>query len=321
MNRNPENITILVLIIIVILFAICCTACDFPRTDNEPSGPDPNDFDPFELTVTGDLDPGDVTVEWVETWGSRLGDESVADIAIDNEGNILVVSNFARRPDLDPGHYRYTGNAEGAYDATLGKHDSSGNVLWAITWGEGGYDDANGVLVDSVGNIYVTGTFSGEIDFDPSQDVTESRKADGPQAYLSSFDPDGYFRWVRTWPSLRNCIAVMDHEENIYIAGTWEPELHFRLLKDQQVHIYIDEDIGGHRFYGVSDVLLIKTDPSGNHLWSRSFGGPGYEDVQHLTTDVDGNVYLGGNFFSKRLISTRVLNRIFMYPSKPVLNT
>src|SRR5204863_1344312 len=45
---------------------------------------------------------------------------------------------------------------------------------------------------------------------------------------------------------------------------------------------------------GGSDYYLVKTDSSGDTLWTRTFGGTGYEYVQSVQQTTDGGYIVGG---------------------------
>ncbi len=47
---------------------------------------------------------------------------------------------------------------------------------------------------------------------------------------------------------------------------------------------------------GQSDIALSKLDASGNFLWAKQFGGPGYEYGIQVKIDADGNIYCTGYF-------------------------
>lgn len=71
-----------------------------------------------------------------------------------------------------------------------------------------------------------------------------------------------------------NGIIGRDSFGNTYVGGT----------------SYVDAETGN------TDIVLFKTDPNGNRVWSRSFNGPGnYKDgIRDLQIDSAGNIYLAG---------------------------
>jgi len=66
---------------------------------------------------------------------------------------------------------KYGASFTGAYGGTdgfLAKYDQLGNVIWAIKVGGSNNDVITGVATDVSGNVYISGSFEGTADFDPS---------------------------------------------------------------------------------------------------------------------------------------------------------
>ena len=88
-------------------------------------------------------------------------------IAIDPAGNILLTGSYTWTVDLDPGPGAMTFTSNGSTNIYLAKYDPSGNFIWGISAGSTGTDIASGLAVDAAGDIYLTGRFTGTVDFDP----------------------------------------------------------------------------------------------------------------------------------------------------------
>jgi gliding motility-associated-like protein len=131
----------------------------------------------LKLTAQGDF-----------VWAKRIGnDESDGgnDVVVDSDNNVYVAGSFASGTDLDPGpgDYRVTSNYYG--ESALIKLDANGNFLYAapclsISYGSSLF---RRMVIDPAKNIYITGYFYGEMDFDP-----------GPNVY--SYTGNGYTPFV-----------------------------------------------------------------------------------------------------------------------------
>ncbi|NIO47941.1 MAG: hypothetical protein GTN73_00665 [Candidatus Aminicenantes bacterium] len=85
---------------------------------------------------------------WVERYDNS-GDDEAADIAIDTAGNIYVTGR-----SQDGGDFNYF---------TI-KYDSSGNMVWRVRYDSTfGDDEARALVIDALGNVYVTGRSKGMI--------------------------------------------------------------------------------------------------------------------------------------------------------------
>jgi hypothetical protein len=47
---------------------------------------------------------------------------------------------------------------------------------------------------------------------------------------------------------------------------------------------------------GLQDIYIQKIDSAGNVIWTKQIGGTGYDAPNCITTDVNGNIYIGGSF-------------------------
>jgi len=88
--------------------------------------------------------------EWVHRYNNELvnGNDEASDMVLDSAGNIYV-----------------TGRSQGSgtgYDYCTIKYNSEGNMVWRVRYNHSdGDDEARAVVVDSAGNVYVTGRSKG----------------------------------------------------------------------------------------------------------------------------------------------------------------
>ena len=168
------------------------------------------------------------------------------------------------------------------------------NEAWAATWG-GNSANWNGEVghacaVDRLGNVYVAGEFEGTVDFDPGP-ATNSVTANGAgavNAFLSKFDANGTFKWVRTWGATAgrcsgNGVAV-DATNGVYVAGLFQNSFKFFGLTS------ITSNAAG-----ANNMMICKFDSEGNAQWVRTWGGTSGGESYSIA--VDGtNVYAVGDY-------------------------
>ena len=73
---------------------------------------------------------------------------------------------------------------------------------------------------------------------------------------------------------------------------TWEAALQCRITKDGNIITVAQARVYNHS--RDDDIMLLKTDSSGNELWRKTFGGPHYEAPYTIDTSQDGGFFIAG---------------------------
>jgi hypothetical protein len=128
-------------------------------------------------------------------WAFRLGgpdDDVVRDVALDASGNVLVVGTYKNRIDFDA---MTTITSDGSLNGFVASFDGTGKFTWGLAIGSPGADQAaEGVAVDSAGNVFVAGDFAGSIDVVAGSTVQTPGDQDG---YVLKLDAMGHPLWIR----------------------------------------------------------------------------------------------------------------------------
>lgn len=172
-----------------------------------------------------------------------------------------------------------------------GCHDYDPVLKWVRVWGGDGLDFGTGINVTQSGRVYVTGTCSSTVDFDPDplEEVTMTDSHSG--SFLSTFGTDGEYIWTRSW----HCEpygwepgkdVAEDLDGNILVTGHFSNNLIMDNSDASDVQVSMGE----------SDVYLVKFNPSGNLQWIISWGGDDYDSGRALVTDRDCNVFVAGTY-------------------------
>ncbi len=221
-----------------------------------------------------------------------LGDEEGIDVAVDKHSNVYIVGQlFYDKTDFDPGlDTFYLQPEESLFSGFLVKLDSMGDFLWAFQLGPGWLCHTNSVDVDDDGNVYVTGHFSDSIDLDPGPGVhmlTDPGYYQDP--YICKYDGDGNFIWGK------HLVGSDDESEpNVNISSSGFVHVSFNFTDSLEVNL------GGESMVltsnGHSDICVSTFDLNGQLVWAKQIGG-GLVDYSHImSSDMDGNVYVGGWF-------------------------
>jgi hypothetical protein len=154
--------------------------------------------------------------------------------------------------------YTYSFGA-GLADVYLVKTDANGDTLWTRTYGGSGEDYGYGVQQLSNGGYIIAGG-TGPVFY-----LTD--------VYLVKTDSTGDTLWTRTYGGSNSEIAhsVQQTTDGGYIiAGTTAP------------------------IFDVSDVYVVKTDATGDTLWTRTYGGSNFDFGECVQQTTDGGYVVAG---------------------------
>ena len=198
------------------------------------------------------------------------------------------------------------------------KYDSAGNELWVVRYnGPGNYHDAaSDVVLDPIGNVYVTGNSSGlgtfadyaTVKYDSAGNDLWVARYNGPacfnddaaalviddlcNAYVTGFSAD---------PDTMDDIVTVKYDSagnELWVARYDGPlggyDRAYSLVLDGECNVYVT----GYS-YGIgtsADITTVKYDSAGNELWVARHNGPGNgSDVAFdITIDDTGNIYVAG---------------------------
>ena len=152
----------------------------------------------------------------------------------------------------------------GVYDFYLVRTDSSGIITWSQTFGGAGPDVGASVQQTSDGGYIIAGE---TLSFGAGGDV-----------YLVKTDASGNMTWSQTFGGVNSDAgsSVQQTSDGGYIIAG------------------LTDSFGA----GSRDVYLVKTDASGNMIWSQTFGGVHYDAGSSVQQTSDGGYIITGETFS-----------------------
>ncbi len=232
-------------------------------------------------------------LDWVISMGSE-GRETGNSIITDVEGNVYTVGYFENTIDFDPGEDTFNLTSAGFFDIFIQKLNPSGQLLWAKRIGSGARDEANGITFDGSGNLYITGTFSDTVDFDPGEGTYNlTTGTEVPQItniFVLKLDADGNFIWARPMMGDRfsgGYAITTDTNDNVLVTGLFSGTVDFDP----------GESTVNLTSFGEDDIFILKLDGSGNFIWVKQMGGVSYGLGNSIATDTNDNVYTTGYFY------------------------
>ncbi|WP_438032598.1 hypothetical protein [Sorangium sp. So ce204] len=216
-------------------------------------------------------------VEWAKRFGGQ-GDQAGTGVAVDGDGDIVVVGWFSGEVDLG-GERPLTTDAK--TNLFVAKLDPSGDHVWSKAADATNAAEALGVAVDGAGNILVTGSFRRAISLGESLLTSNGDK----DVFLIRLDDNGVLQWCEDFgddADQEGASVAVDLAGNILLTGSFLGSL----------------DIGeeAHSAVGAADVFVAKLDPASNPIWLRSFGDSGEQRGAAVAVDLLGDGWVTGRF-------------------------
>src|SRR3989338_4057261 len=229
-------------------------------------------------------------LQWAKQIGGAGWDEGTS-IKTDQNNHVYTVGLFIGTVDFDPGIGVFNLTAVGEKDAFICKLDASGDLIWAKQFGDSAsIDEKSSLEIDAFGNLYITNSFVGTVDFDPGPGSFNLTSQGMDRAvFIHKLDADGNFVWAKQFTGTQSNGGVgyaitVDGSGNIYSTGT--------------IGGTMDFDPGPGTFQltasvpGQTAIYISKLDPSGNFVWAKEMGqGEG----SAIAMDEHNNIYSSGS--------------------------
>lgn len=213
-------------------------------------------------------------------------------ITVDPSGNVYTTGYFSGTVDFDPGENTQQNiTSAGIYDIYISKLDADGNFVWVKTiGGASARSVGQDIVLDSLGNIYLTGYFWGSADFDPdSVDEFNVTSVSLDDIFICKLDSGGDLIWVKTMGGAAQAHAfsiTLDSSDNVYTTGRFMGTVDFDP----------GEETAEATSAGDWDIYINKLDSNGNYVWAKTFGSANYDTGVGIDLDKSGNIHVSGTF-------------------------
>ena len=233
---------------------------------------------------------------WCVTWGSDKQD-FCSEVTAGMDSYAYAVGIFRNNNDdsgidFNPGSGTDIHVSGGNADACLVKYNNYGLFVKAVHWGGVDVDIAygmSGFVDESDDSIFVTGAFSGAVDFDPGVDEYWLGSTGAVDVYLTRFNLDLTHDWAYKWGGLEDDIGYdvdIDVNENPMVTG------YFQGTCDLDPGTGTDEATSN----GGKDIFISYFDKSGSWQWSRTWGGT-LDDYAWDIATAEGPLFYVAGFF------------------------
>ena len=215
-------------------------------------------------------------------WSKQVGPgnwEEANDVLVDGSDNITVIVGSSATLDFGGGPLM-GGDSNSMF---LVQYSGTGQHRWSKVlpvrswqWGW--------AMVHSVGGqLTLAGTFEGDVTLEDAKlQGSPNRQS---SAFLADYGADGAQRSVRVLAKTGTTVLsdlVRDATGALYLVGRFAGTT----------------DVGGGPVAsaGGTDIFVTKLTSMGDHLWSKTFGGPADDDAMAATLDPGGALIVTGKF-------------------------
>ncbi len=238
---------------------------------------------------------------WTDSWGGPSGQTEANGLVLGPSGAIYLTG--------------YTSGFGSQGALLLLKFFVNGSFGWARSWSGAPYDSGAGVALDSLGNIYITGT--------------ADNYGGGPgHVAVLKFSPSDALLWARTWGGANGNYGtgVAVDSTGIYVGGSENCYFSsatcnaFIMKLNSTGGLVFQKSWGGSQnnygsglafnsttgsLYLVGQLnvsgggtFILKFDTLGRLQWQRTWGGSRGEQGFGITTDSQGRIYAVGTSYS-----------------------
>ncbi|MEO6135571.1 MAG: SBBP repeat-containing protein [Ginsengibacter sp.] len=243
---------------------------------------------------------------WAKQMGGPLGGYGnyAYSIALDATNNVYTTGYFGGTVDFDPGPGVYNLSVSNfntnpnINDAFISKLDANGNFVWAKKIDGTSSIQGYSIATDASGNVYSTGFFVGNANFNPAGSFLMNQATAGKSIYVLKLDTDGNFTWAKQMGGpfqsgisfdLGWAIAA-DASGNVYTTGRFSGTADF----DPGATDF--NLVANSYYYGA---YISKLDVNGDFVWAKQMTQKTATSTVEglaLKLDASGNIYTTGQF-------------------------
>jgi len=214
-------------------------------------------------------------------WATRIsstGSDGVVNLLLDSTNNVYISGYYTTNVTL----YNSSGTSfatltnAGSEDTFIAKYNAAGIGIWATRISSNGSDLPVNLLLDSANNVYISGTYGGNVILYNKTDTTTSSfrtltNAGSNDIFIAKYDAAGIGIWATRISSTNIHVPVnmiLDSTNNVYISGYYT---------QANVSMY---NSSGTSFAtltnaGNQDTFIAKYDGAGIGIWATRISSTG----------------------------------------------
>jgi len=238
---------------------------------------------------------------WVKAFDGY--DVQISHLSTDVAGKIIISGSFgyaSGQADFNPApsvtNKLTSGGGSSSSGSFVAAYSPNGAYDWAKSYGNNNVISNNGLFVDESKNIYLTGTFTGTADFNPSPSATSNLTSSGnyDDVFFMKLKADGSFVFAKAILGNGTLLKstggiVVDQSGNIIIAGTFDKTVDF----DPSSGV---KNLTTSSVTNTSDIFIAQYSSTGTYKWAKKIGNLFLETLQGIELTKNYNILVYGNF-------------------------
>lgn len=197
-------------------------------------------------------------------------------ITTDNSGNLYISGLFSETAVFGA----ITLISNGNLDIFVAKMNPAGAFLWAIGIGGTNAELGQGIAVDSLGDIYITGNYRDTVSFGATTLVSSG----SDEIYVAKLDTNGNHLWALSFGATGVDIgrSIACNNTGCWVTGGFQGTVSF----------------GGTSLVssGSTDCFVTRINNLGVIQWAIKAGSAGLDSGYGIVIDVYGNSYIAGDY-------------------------
>ena len=222
------------------------------------------------------------------------GIDLAIDMTVNAVGDLFITGYFTNAADMNPDaveEHILTATGGGFAGYVLHLNNAGEFVKAGLT--HGGETFNNGIAVDEMDNIYVSGYFTGTVNFnhDPNGTPINYTSATQYNGFVMKVDSFGNVAWAKHLECndfLMGYDVAVTGEGNVVSAGYFTGTADFDPSSD--------EFSLTHQSSNATDAYLSILDAEGNFINAYQFGGVNFMDANSVGVDSQNNIYTAAHF-------------------------
>jgi gliding motility-associated-like protein len=234
------------------------------------------------------LNSNDGSYNWVNQIGGTA-DDYVFDMEINGQNQVVLAGSFNGTADFDSGAGTFNLTSSGSEDIYLSKYTSSGAFVNALSIGGSSADRCNSVSIDNNDNLFLTGTYFGNVDFDPSASTYSLSSTIDGSVYNLCLTNSNSFQWASCFQSSDMIVPIESVVKNnvLYLTGGFGGTCDF------------DPGSSVTNLSAISnsnDIYLVKLNLNGSFISAHELNSsnPEYNRPADIFVGYDNSIYLTG---------------------------